>query len=248
MSLRVDGRSPNAVRKVEITRDYLKHAEGSVLIEMGNTRVICAATIEDKVPLFLKGKEQGWVTAEYSMLPRATRERTVREASKGKVTGRTHEIQRLIGRSLRSVVDLSVLGERTIWLDCDVIEADGGTRTASITGAFVALVDALNKLKEQEVFSDLPVRDFLAAISVGKVHDEILLDLCFEEDCEAQVDMNVVMTGSGRIVEVQGTAEENPFTRSELDLMLSYAEKGIVELIDIQKRVLDCDTRQNIEE
>lgn len=237
MSLRVN-RSQNAIRDVKITRDYIKHAEGSVLIEVGCTKIICTATIEDKVPVFLKGKEQGWVTAEYSMLPRATKERTVRESAKGKVSGRTQEIQRLIGRSLRSVVDLSMLGERTVWLDCDVIQADGGTRTASITGAFIALIDALNKLREQEVFSDLPVSDYLAAVSVGKVNDEVLLDLCFEEDCAAQVDMNVVMTGNGRIVEVQGTAEEYPFTRQELDQMLFYAEKGILELISIQKSVL----------
>ena len=238
MSVRVDGRSPNALREVKITRDYIKHAEGSVLIEMGDTKVICAATIEDKVPPFLKGKEKGWVTAEYSMLPRATKERTVREASRGKVAGRTQEIQRLIGRSLRAVVDLSLLGERTIWLDCDVIQADGGTRTASITGAFVALVDALNRLKEQEVIAQLPLTDFLAAVSVGKVEGTLLLDLCYEEDCGAQVDMNVVMTGKGCIVEVQGTAEEYPFTRAELDQMLGYAEGGIKELISIQKQVL----------
>lgn len=238
MSIRLDGRSPEQIREVKITREYIKHAEGSVLIEMGDTRVICTATVEDKVPTFLKGKEQGWVTAEYSMLPRATMERTVREAARGKVGGRTQEIQRLIGRSLRSVVDLSALGERTIWLDCDVIQADGGTRTASITGSYVALIDALNKLKQQEMIPELPVSDFLAAISVGKVNEEILLDLCFEEDSAAQVDMNLVMTGSGRIVEVQGTAEENPFTKPELDQMLDFAFQGISELIDLQKRAL----------
>jgi len=235
---RPDYRPADALRPVRITRNYIKHAEGSVFIEMGNTKVICTATVEDKVPPFLKGEERGWITAEYSMLPRSTRERTVREVAKGRVGGRTHEIQRLIGRSLRSVVDLTALGERTIWLDCDVIQADGGTRTASITGSFVALVDALEYLREAEIISTLPVIDFLAAVSVGKVDGEIVLDLCFEEDSRAQVDMNVVMTGSGKIVEVQGTAEQYPFTRSELDIMLEYANKGIAELIAIQKQVL----------
>ena len=235
---RLDGRGYDVLREVKITRDYIKYAEGSVLIEVGDTRVICTATVEDKVPVFLKGKEQGWVTAEYSMLPRATKERTIREAAKGKVAGRTQEIQRLIGRSLRSVVDLGVLGERTVWLDCDVIQADGGTRTASITGSFVALVDALYKLREQEAIPCLPVSDFLAAVSVGKVNEDIYLDLCFEEDSAAQVDMNLVMTGAGRIVEVQGTAEEYPFTKDELDRMLSFAHQGISELIEIQKKVL----------
>jgi len=238
LSVRLDGRGCHDIREVNIIRDYIKYAEGSVLIEIGDTRVICTATIEDKVPAFLKGKEHGWVTAEYSMLPRATKERTVRESSKGKVGGRTQEIQRLIGRSLRSVVDLSALGERTIWLDCDVVQADGGTRTAAITGSFIALVDALNKLKEQEVFPELPVSEFLAAISVGKVNGELLLDLCYEEDSMAQVDMNIVMTGSGRIVEVQGTAEESPFDRAELDDMLDLAGQGISKLVDLQKQVL----------
>lgn len=238
MSIRVDGRESKALREVKITRDYIKHAEGSVFIEAGDTRVICTATVEDKVPLFLKGKEQGWVTAEYSMLPRATKERNVREAAKGKLAGRTQEIQRMIGRALRSVVDLPRLGERTILLDCDVIQADGGTRTASITGAYIALVDALTKLEKQEVISQLPVKDYLAAISVGRVNEEVLLDLCFEEDRIAQVDMNVVMTERGRLVEVQGAAEGYPFTREELDQMLSYAEEGIMELIGIQKKML----------
>lgn len=238
MSQRIDGRDNNEIRKVRITRDYIKYAEGSVLIEIGDTKVICTATVDDKVPLFLKGKEQGWLTAEYAMLPRATEERTVRESAKGKLGGRTQEIQRLIGRSLRSVVDLSLLGERTLLLDCDVIQADGGTRTASITGAFVAMVDALNKLRQQEAITQVPVRDFLAAVSVGKVNDEILLDLCYAEDSHAQVDMNVVMTGQGRIVEIQGTAEEHPFTREEMDQMLDYAAAGIAQLIEIQKSAL----------
>ncbi len=235
---RSDGRSTDAIRNVKITKDYIKHAEGSVLIELGETKVICTATVEDKVPQFLKGKEQGWVTAEYSMLPRATKERTAREAARGKQGGRTLEIQRLIGRSLRSVVELKLLGERTILLDCDVIQADGGTRTASITGAFIAMVDALQNLKEQEAISRIPVQDFLAAISVGIVNDAIYLDLCFEEDSQAQVDLNVVMTENGRIVEVQGTAEEAPFTREELDKMLSSADKGIRELVQMQKELL----------
>lgn len=235
---RYDSRSVDAIRPVKITRNYIKYAEGAVLIELGDTKVICTATVEDKVPPFLKGEEKGWITAEYSMLPRSTQERTIREAARGRVGGRTHEIQRLIGRSLRSIVDLKALGERTIWLDCDVIQADGGTRTASITGSFVALADALESLREAEMISSLPLVDYLAAISVGKVDDEVYLDLCYEEDCRAQVDMNVVMTGSGKIVEIQGTAEEYPFTRVELDRMLEYADKGIGELISLQKELL----------
>ncbi len=235
---RHDGRNAAQLRPVKITRKYNKFAEGSVLMEMGDTKVICTATIEDKVPPFLKGENKGWISAEYSMLPRATAVRTVREAARGKLGGRTHEIQRLIGRAMRSVVDLSGLGERTIWLDCDVIQADGGTRTASITGSFVALIDALQTLVDNEQLEKIPVIDFLAAVSVGKVNDEILLDLNFLEDSAAQVDMNVVMTGAGKIVEVQGTAEEYPFTRKEMDDLMNYAERGINELINIQKQVL----------
>ncbi|HBT20373.1 MAG TPA: ribonuclease PH [Peptococcaceae bacterium] len=235
---RIGNRPFDAIRPVKIIRNFISYAEGSVLIEMGNTKVICTATVEEKVPSFLKGEGMGWITAEYSMLPRSTRERTVREAAKGRVGGRTHEIQRLIGRSLRSVVDLTVLGERTLRIDCDVIQADGGTRTASITGSFIAMVDALEYLREGELISHLPVNDFMAAVSVGKVDGEIMLDLCFEEDSRAQVDMNVVMTGKGKIVEIQGTAEQEPFERSELDKMLEIASKGIKELIDIQKEVL----------
>lgn len=235
---REDGRNTKQIRPVKITRNFNKFAEGSVLMEMGDTKVICTATIEDKVPPFLKGENKGWISAEYSMLPRATAVRTVRESSKGKLAGRTQEIQRLIGRALRSIVDLDALGERTIWLDCDVIQADGGTRTASITGSFVALVDALNKLVDQKKLEKIPVIDYLAAVSVGKVDNEVLLDLNFNEDSKAQVDMNVVMTGTGKIVEIQGTAEEYPFTKSELDILLDYARKGIEDLILAQKQVL----------
>ncbi|WP_031513057.1 ribonuclease PH [Desulfofalx alkaliphila] len=235
---RVDGRKPKQLRRVKFTRNYIKHAEGSVLIEMGDTKVICTASVEDKVPPFLKGLEQGWVTAEYSMLPRATGNRTVREAARGKLGGRTMEIQRLIGRAMRSVVDLKALGERTITLDCDVIQADGGTRTASITGAFVALIDALNHLLEKGLIKTIPVKEFVAAVSVGRVKGQVLLDLCYSEDSIAQVDMNVVMTGAGDFVEIQGTGEEDTFSRRDLDTMLDYAEFGIRELIQVQKEVL----------
>ena len=235
--MRADGRKYNELRPVKITNNYLKNAEGSVLIEVGETKVICTASIEDKVPPFLKGSSQGWITAEYAMLPRATQVRTVREAAKGKISGRTHEIQRLIGRSLRSVVDLRKLGERTIYLDCDVIQADGGTRTASITGSFVALVDALKKLKETLNWEELPVTDWVAATSVGKINGHLMLDLCYKEDSHAQVDMNVVMTGAGKFIEVQGTAEVDPFSRDEMDKMLALAEKGIMDLIKMQKKV-----------
>ena len=233
-----DGRAAEQLRKVKITRNYNKFAEGSVLMEMGDTKVICTVTVEDKVPPFLKGENKGWISAEYSMLPRATAVRTIREAARGKVGGRTMEIQRLIGRAMRSVVDLSELGERTLWIDCDVIQADGGTRTASITGSFVALIDALYSLVEKGELKKIPVIDYLAAISVGKVNDEILLDLDYEEDSAAQVDMNIIMTADGRIVEIQGTAEEYPFTKQELDSLLKTAEKGIKELVLIQKDAL----------
>jgi len=235
---RVDGRKPNEMRPVKITRNINKYAEGSVLIEMGDTRVICTASVDEKVPPFLKNEEKGWVTAEYGMLPRATKVRNIREAAKGKVGGRTYEIQRLIGRSLRAVVDLAALGERTIWLDCDVIQADGGTRTASITGAYVALVDALWKLVDDGVLERVPITDFLAAISVGRVDGEILLDLCFAEDSKAEVDMNVVMTDSGRLVEVQATGEEATFSNEDAGRMLNLAGDGIRRLIDYQKELL----------
>lgn len=235
---RVDGRRADQLRPVVIERDFIKHAEGSVLIAVGDTKVICTASVEDKVPLFLRGLGEGWITAEYAMLPRATEVRNVREASRGKQGGRTHEIQRLIGRALRAVVDLKAIGERTIWIDCDVIQADGGTRTSSITGAYIALVDALTKLKEQENWETLPITDYLAAISVGIVDGQVLLDLCYQEDSQAEVDLNVVMTGSGKLVEIQGTAEAETFTRQELTAMLDLAESGINELVKIQRRVL----------
>ncbi|MCL6473041.1 MAG: ribonuclease PH [Firmicutes bacterium] len=243
---RIDGRKPDEIRKVNIQRNYLAHAEGSVLIEVGNTRVICTASIEEKVPKWLQGAGQGWITAEYGMLPRSTGIRMVREASLGRVGGRTQEIQRLIGRSLRSVVDLKALPELTIWMDCDVIQADGGTRTASITGAFIALYDALRWLVANERIAELPLSEFVSAVSVGIVDGVALLDLCYEEDCSAEVDMNIVMTGSGKFIEVQGTAEEHPFDRVQLDEMLALAEKGISELVSIQQRVLREELSANV--
>jgi len=231
--LRPDGRRPDEIREVRITLDFIKHAEGSCLIECGDTKVICTVSVEEKVPPFLKDTGQGWITAEYSMLPRATAQRTVREAAKGRLTGRTQEIQRLIGRSLRGAVDLTKLGEITLWIDCDVIQADGGTRTASITGAFVALYRALQKIGKLDAVSS-----FIAAVSVGIVDGQPLLDLTYEEDSVAEVDMNVVMNDKGEFVEIQGTAEGKAFTRSELEKLLNLAEKGIKELIKIQKKVL----------
>lgn len=235
---RADGRKEDELRKVKITPGYIKYPEGSVLVEMGATKVICSATIEEKVPPFLKGQNKGWVTAEYAMLPRATQVRSQREAVRGKISGRTNEIQRLIGRSLRAVVNLEKLGERTVMLDCDVIQADGGTRTASITGSFVALVLALRKLVQEGTIAQLPIRDWLAAVSVGKVEDGALLDLAYEEDSRAIVDMNVVMTGQGHFVEIQGTAEGYPFAQEELNNFLRLASKGVQELITVQKEVL----------
>lgn len=233
---RTDGRAADQLRPVKITRNFIKHAEGSVLIEMGGTKVICTATIDEKVPPFLKGAGKGWVTAEYAMLPRSSAQRIVRESAKGKIGGRTHEIQRLVGRALRSIVNLEALGERTVTIDCDVIQADGGTRTASITGSFVALVDALRGLFGSQ--AEIPVTEYLAAVSVGKVHGEILLDLAYDEDSKAEVDMNIVMTESGKFVEVQGTAEGLPFSRQELDGLLEIAGKGINDLIAAQKDAL----------
>ena len=233
--MRPDGRRKNELRRVKITRDFLKYAEGSVLIEMGETKVICTATLVDSVPSFLRGKGKGWITAEYGMLPRSSSERIPRESTRGRVGGRTHEIQRLIGRSLRAVSDLEALGERSIWIDCDVIQADGGTRTAAITGSFVALADALRRSTN---FERNPIRDYLAAVSVGKVGKDLVTDLNYAEDSSAELDMNVVMTGKGRFVEVQGTAEQAPFSQSDLDHLLRLAKKGIQDLIRHQKKAL----------
>jgi ribonuclease PH len=235
---RPDGRAADQLRPVKITPGNNKHAEGSALIEVGDTRVICTASVEERVPPFLKGKGTGWLTCEYGMLPRATTDRTQREVTRGRASGRTHEIQRLIGRSLRSVLDLKLLGERTLWVDCDVIQADGGTRTASITGAFVAVVEALRRLKRQGSLADLPLLDFVAATSVGKVEGEVRLDLAYREDSAAQVDMNVVKTGRGHFVEVQGTAEDRPFADTDLQALLAMADKGIRELIALQRSAL----------
>ncbi len=235
---REDGRSEKQIRPVKITRNYLKYPEGSVLIEMGNTKIICTASVVDGVPNFKKGSGAGWVTAEYAMLPRATNERSMREHLHGKTRGRTQEIQRLIGRSLRSVFDLGKLGERTIYIDTDVIQADGGTRTAAITGAFVALKDAVNYLRKERIIEADPISEYLAAISVGMINGVPMLDLCYSEDLKADVDMNVVMTESGKFVEVQGTAESEPFSQGQLDRMLELAKEGTLKLIKRQKEVL----------
>jgi len=231
-------RTPDELRQVRIQRNYTRHAEGSVLIEFGDTRVICTASVEEKVPGFLRDRRQGWVTAEYGMLPRSTNTRTDREAARGRQTGRTQEIQRLIGRSLRAVIDLSMLGERTIQIDCDVIQADGGTRTAGITGAFVALHDALATLQQRGLITHDPVRDFVAAVSVGIVEGVPVLDLDYAEDSTCDTDMNVVMTGAGGFVEVQGTAEGAPFSQAQMDTLLALARRGIRELIAKQKAAL----------
>jgi ribonuclease PH len=236
--MRLDRRQPDELRPTTITPHYVLHAEGSVLIEVGRTRVICTASVEERVPPFLRNSGKGWVTAEYGMLPRATTTRTQREASAGKVGGRTQEIQRLIGRSLRSVTRLAEVGERTIWVDCDVIQADGGTRTASITGGFVALALALHKMKEQGLLGSIPLDDYVAATSVGRVDGEPLLDLSYDEDSRAEVDMNVIKTGGGRFIEVQGTAEGPPFERRTLDALLVLADAGIGRLVEIQRMVV----------
>jgi ribonuclease PH len=233
--MRIDHRDPGQLRPVKVTTDYLMTAEGSVLIEAGNTRVLCAASIEESVPSFLRGSGKGWVTAEYSMLPRATATRTPREVSKGRASGRTMEIQRLIGRSLRSVVDLDALGERSVILDCDVLQADGGTRTTAITGAYIAMSTALRQLVRFGALKKSPVRDFVAATSVGLVGGTPMLDLCYQEDSRAEVDMNVVMTGSGRFVEVQATAEKTPFDQEQFDRLLALARAGVEQLIAMQK-------------
>lgn len=237
-TMRNDGRGPGNLREITITRNFIKHAEGAVLIEFGDTKVICTASVEESVPPFLRGKGTGWVTAEYSMLPRATHTRSAREASKGKLGGRTHEIQRLIGRSLRAVTDLVALGERSILIDCDVIQADGGTRTASITGAWVALADAVAALVSKGKLATSPLKEAVAAVSAGIVKGEVLLDLDYSEDSTAEVDMNFVVTESGKFVEVQGTAEEEPFSIEQMDAMRDAALEGIRQLLVIQKAVL----------
>jgi ribonuclease PH len=236
--MRPDGRKQDELRKVKVTRDFITSAEGSVLIELGRTRVICTASIEERVPPFLKDQNRGWVTAEYSMLPRATQTRTLRESTTGRTGGRTHEIQRLIGRSLRSVVDLSSIGQRTFWVDCDVIQADGGTRTAAITGAFICLADACAFALHKGIIQTSPLRDYLAAVSVGIVGGENLLDLCYEEDSSAEVDMNIVMTGKGELVEIQGTAETKPFSTETLSQLIALSKKGIHDLVSMQKSLL----------
>ncbi len=235
---RIDGRKKDEIRKIKITRNYISHADGSVFIEMGKTRIVCTATVEDKVPKFLAGKGSGWITAEYDMIPSAAPQRIVRAQTAGRINGRTHEIQRLIGRSLRSVVDLNKIGERTIWIDCDVIEADGGTRTASITGSFIALFDCMHSMVERKIIDIMTVERFLAAVSVGIVDGEILVDLCFKEDSKAQVDMNVVMNSRDELIEVQSTAEVTPFSREDFDKMLEKATIAIKEIIEIQKKIL----------
>lgn len=236
--VRVEGRLWNEIRDIRMTRDFLKDPEGSVLIEMGQTKVICTATMEDKAPAFLRNTGRGWLTSEYAMLPGSTQSRTDRESARGRIGGRTHEIQRLIGRSLRAVTDLNTFGERTIYIDCDVIQADGGTRTASITGGFVALVDLFRKLQKRGLVDRIPVRDYVSAVSVGIVNDQLLLDLDYEEDSRAEVDMNVIMTGSGLFIEIQGTAEKTPFGRERLSAMSALAEEGIQKLIKKQFELL----------
>ena len=241
---RIDGRTANELRKISIKRNYLKYALGSCLIEMGDTKVICSASHEERVPPFLKGTGKGWVTAEYGMLPASCTERIQRESVKGKLSGRTHEIQRLIGRSLRAVCDLTKLGERAIWIDCDVIQGDGGTRTASITGSFIALADACAKLEKEGKIKN-PLIDYIAAVSVGIVNGRPVVDLCYQEDSKAEVDMNLVMTGSGKFVEIQGTAEHEPFSKPDMDHMLSLGKKGISELIHLQKKLVSLRAKRS---
>jgi len=236
--MRDSGRPNDKIRELRISKGFLKYPEGSVLVEMGETKVICGVSVEEKVPPFLKNSGKGWLTAEYSMLPRSTHTRSMREAVSGRIGGRTHEIQRLIGRALRAIINLDIIGERTLWVDCDVIQADGGTRTASITGGYIALVDALWSMKKRGQIQKIPLRDSVAAISVGLVKGEILLDLSYEEDSKAEVDMNFVMTGKGQLIEVQGTAEKKPFTKEQLDVMYQYAYKGTNEITRQQKIAL----------
>lgn len=235
---RADGRKNSELRRLKITKDYIKYAEGSCFVELGNTKVITTASVEDGVPPFLRNSGNGWVTGEYGMIPRSCRSRVPREVSKGKLGGRTHEIQRLIGRSLRAVTDMTKLGERTIWLDCDVVQADGGTRCASITGSFIALALALESMKNDGMIKEIPLSDYVAAISVGIINDEIILDLDYEEDSRGEVDMNIVMTGKGRFIEVQGTAEREPFKKEDLSKLTALAEKGIQQIIQAQTKVL----------
>jgi len=239
--MRIDGRKNEQIRPVKVTRNYTKYAEGSVYIEVGDTKVLCNVSVEERVPQFLKGSGEGWITAEYNMLPRSTGTRKVRDIARLKLDGRTMEIQRLIGRALRSVVDLKALGERTLWIDCDVIQADGGTRTTSISGAFIAMVDAINKIHKTKPFKVYPIRNFVAATSVGILNGEKILDLCYEEDSKAMVDMNIIMTDGGEFVEVQGTGEEKPFSRGELNELLDLGEKGIKQMIQVQKDSLKMD-------
>jgi ribonuclease PH len=236
--MRSDGRKAGQLRPLKITPSYIKTAEGSVLIEMGDTKVICTAKLEDRVPPFLRNSGKGWITAEYGMLPASSETRIGRESSRGRVGGRTHEIQRLIGRSLRTIADLRSLGEKTIWVDCDVIQADGGTRTLSITGAYVALAEATRKWRQRGILATDPIKDSVAAVSIGMVDGKILLDLSYEEDSKADVDMNFVMTGSGKFIEVQGTAETRPFTRKQMERMAEMAQSGIKELLREQKKVI----------
>ena len=236
--MRNDGRKPKQLRPLRITPSYIKTADGSVLIEVGDTKVICTAKLEDRVPQFLRNSGKGWITAEYGMLPGSSQARIGRESSRGKIGGRTHEIQRLIGRSLRAIADLRSFGEKTVWIDCDVIQADGGTRTASITGAYVALVEGVRKWLKQGILETDPVRDSVAAVSIGIIDGKILLDLAYEEDSRADVDMNFVMTGSGKFIEVQGTAETAPFTKKQMERMAEIAQQGIRELLKAQKQVL----------
>jgi ribonuclease PH len=236
--MRAGGRKAEELRAVRLTRGYTRHAEGSVLVEFGDTKVLCTASVEERVPPFLRDKGRGWVTAEYGMLPRATHTRGDREAARGRQSGRTQEIQRLIGRALRAVVDLEALGEHTLQVDCDVLQADGGTRTAAITGAFVAVHDALGWMRAKGMIQALPVKDFVAAVSVGLVDGTAVLDLDYAEDSSCQADMNVVMTGAGRFVEVQGTAEGEPFARAELDRLLALAAGGIAQLVALQRQAL----------
>ena len=236
--LRTDGRKPNQLRTLKITPSYIKTADGSVLIEMGDTRVICTAKLEERVPPFLRNSGKGWITAEYGMLPGSSQQRIGRESSRGKVGGRTHEIQRLIGRSLRAIADLKSLGERTVWIDCDVIQADGGTRTAAITGAYIALAEAAGGWLQRGMINVTPLKDSVAAVSIGIVDEKIFLDLCYEEDSKADVDMNFVMTGSGKFIEVQGTAESAPFTKKQMERMAEIAQGGIKDLLKAQNKVI----------